>query len=298
MTRLSYVVATDSWEPVARLAESLGRQTAAQDVELVLVTDQPFELPAIATSVRQVVAAGGRGARVAGVRAAVGDVVALGETHVVPSPGWAQAVLDAHDAGAAVVLPRMQNANPDSALSWGAFLMDYGRYAGVASSSTPVPTYNATIRRAVLLELPELEQALQPGLTLEEVLRARRVSVAQPPEEATLAHVNVDRPLDWARERMLGGLLLARTRRTSFGRGRRVGYALAWPLIALVVLRRALRAPRGGAPRGTVHALALGCVLSAVGEAAGYVGPSGSGRAERHMLEFETHKRAHTRRAA
>ena len=295
MIRLSYVVATDGWEPVAELARSLAGQTAADEIELVLVADGTLEPPAAAIPVRHVVPPGGRGARWAGVRAATGEVVALGETHVVPEPGWARAVLDSHDAGAVVVLPRMRNANPESALSWGAFLMDYGRYAGVAPPTTPIPTYNATVRRAALLELPALEQALVPGLALGEALRARRASVVQAPG-ATLAHVNVDSPLDWARERVLGGLLLARGRRLSFGRWRRGAYALAWPLIAIVVLGRGLRAPRDGAPRGTVPALALGCVLSALGEAAGYVGPTGSGRAERQMLELEIHKRAHARR--
>ncbi len=296
MTRLSYVVTTDAWEPVAELAEALAGQTASGELELVLVCDRPLEPPDLRIPVLVVVASG-RAARAAGVRAATGDVVALGETHVTPSPGWARAALDAHDAGAVAVLPRMQNANPGRALSWAAFLMDYGRYARPAPPTTPVPTYNATVLRKALVGLPELERTLVPGLALDEELRARSAAVLQAPA-AGLAHLNVDMPLDWARERLLGGILLARGRRVAFGPWRRIGYALAWPLIALVLFRRAVRARYDDVPRGTTPALALACAISALGEAVGYVGPSGSGRAERRMLAYETHKRAHASRTA
>jgi hypothetical protein len=296
MIRLSYVVVTDGWEPVAELAAALAAQTTVDEIELVLVCvgDGEVSVPALDLRARTVRAAGGRDARAAGIAAAEGDLVALGETHVVPSPDWAREVVDAHDRGADVVLPRMRNANPESALSWAAFLMDYGRYARAATATTAVPAYNATVRRALLLELPRLDEALRPGVALDAALRARGASVAQL-TRATLAHVNVDQPVDWARERALGGLLLARARRAGFGAARRLGYALAWPLIAALLFGRALRAPRATAPSATVGALALGCGVSALAEAVGYVGPRGAGRAERRMLDYEMHKRRYVR---
>jgi hypothetical protein len=294
MTRLSYVVVTDGWEPVAELAEALARQTAVSEVELVLVAEGELQPPANRLAVRTVVVPEGHALRAAGVHAAAGDVVALGETHVVPSPGWAEAVLAAHDAGAVAVLPRMRNANPGTALSWAAFLLDYGRYAGAATSATQVPTYNATVLRAALLGLPDLEATLVPGLALDESLRAQGATVTQL-SGADLAHVNLDRPVDWAHERLLGGLLLGRRRGAGFGRGRRLAYALASPLIAAVLFVRALRAPRDGAPPATVPALALACVLGALAEGAGYLSPAHQARAERRMLEYETHTRAFAR---
>lgn len=295
MTRLSYVVVTDGWAPVAELADALTRQTAASELELVLVTEHSLEPPAGTLAIRTVHTPAGA-TRAEGVLAASGEIVALGETHVVPSPDWARAVLDAHDGGAAVALPRMRNANPGTALSWAAFLLDYGRYAGDAPPTTPVPTYNATVRRDALLALPDLGRALVPGLALDEDLRRAGARVTQI-SGATLAHVNLDRPVDWAHERLLGGLLLGRRRGADFGRARRVAYALAAPLIALVIFSRALRAPRAGAPRATLPALALACVLSASAEAVGYLGSGSAGpvRAERRMLEYETHKRTFAR---
>ena len=295
MTRLSYVVVTDGWAAVAELAEALARQTAASELELVLVADRPFEPPDTGLAVRVVVAPDGA-SRAAGVRAASGDVVALGETHVVPSPDWARAALDAHDAGAVAVLPRMRNGNPGTALSWAGFLLDYGRYARDAPAATQIPTYNATVVRSALLALPDLEHALRAGVALDESLRAAGATVAQL-DGATLAHVNVDRPLDWARERALAGLLLARRRAPGFGAARRLGYALAWPLIAAVLFARVLRQPRDGAPRATTAALAAACLLSALAEGVGYLVPARSGRAERRMLAYELHKRAYARGA-
>jgi hypothetical protein len=299
VTRLSYVVQADAWEVVAELASALEQQISAEEIELLLVSERPLDVDDHdAISVRVLVREGSRGSRgrVEGVREAAGDVVALGETHVVPAPGWARACLDAHDAGADAVLPRMTIANPRSALSWASFLMDYGRYAGHPTASTAIPTYNATFRRDALLALPDLGRVIVPGPYLDQALRERGATVAHAPG-AVLAHVNIDRPVHWLRERLAGGLLLGRSRRRRFGLPRRVAYIAAFPLIAVVLYVRALGAPREGSPRGTLPALALACVIYATGEAGGSIGLSGD-RAERQMLDYEVHKRSYVRHVA
>ena len=258
----------------------------------MVVAGRPIEPPPCRVTVLVVSASAHTraGAREVGLRVVKGDVVALGETHVVPAAGWARAVLEAHDAGADVVLPFVTNANPGSPLSWAAFLMDYGRYSTRTGSATPVPTYNASVRRDVLLALPDPSAALEPGLRLDTDLRARGARVVQA-SGAELAHLNVDRTLDWMRERVLAGVLLGRSRRQTLGLARRVAYAAALPLIACLLAARALRIPRRGCPSGSAAAVVLGCGLYAVGEAIGYVGPLGRGRAERRMLRYEMYKR-------
>ncbi len=188
------------------------------------------------------------------------------------------------------MLPYVTNANPGSPLSWAGFLMDYGRYSTRTGSAAPVPTYNASVRRDVLLALPDPGAALEPGLRLDTDVRARGARVVQA-RGAELAHLNVDKRLDWARERVLGGVLLGRSRRHALGAARRVAYAAAFPLIACLLAARALRIPRRTCPRGSDAAVVLGCGLYAVGEAIGYVGPLGQGRAERRMLRYEMYKR-------
>ncbi len=90
MIRLSYLVVADDWSVVAGLAAALDAQTAQKQVELVVVSRRPVEPPACQVALRVVQASTHTraGAREAGLRAAVGDIVALGETHVVPAPGW------------------------------------------------------------------------------------------------------------------------------------------------------------------------------------------------------------------
>ena len=44
-------------------------------------------------------------------------VVAFGEEHCFPEPGWAQALIDAHREDYAAVGPAMHNANPDTIVS-------------------------------------------------------------------------------------------------------------------------------------------------------------------------------------
>jgi hypothetical protein len=298
VTRLSYVVPADGWDVVAELAEALERQTLAAEIELVLVAQRPFEAPrSRGITVRVVVAPGGGAhARATGVRASRGEIVALGETHVLPEPEWAGECLAAHERGADVVLPLVQNANPATALSWAGFLMDYGRYAGAATPSTIVPAYNATVRRSVLLALPRLEEVLAPGPAFDAALHRHGAKVVPAPG-AVLAHLNVDRPVHWVRERLFAGALLGRSRRPRFGLSRRIAYVLSFPLIAALLFARASRAPRRGAPPATVPVIALGCVLYAVGEVWGYAGPPGV-RAERQMLAYEIHKRRYTRSRA
>ena len=112
--RLSYVVVADEWSVVADLAAALDAQTAASEIELVVIAGRPIEPPRCRVTVLVVSASTHTraGAREVGLSVAEGDVVALGETHVAPGVGWARAVLEAHDAGADVVLPYVTNANP------------------------------------------------------------------------------------------------------------------------------------------------------------------------------------------
>ena len=61
----------------------------------------------------------------AACQAATGDVVSLVEDHVLLHPGWAAAVLDAHNRRCAAVAPQMANANPATAISWANFLSSF-----------------------------------------------------------------------------------------------------------------------------------------------------------------------------
>jgi hypothetical protein len=294
--RLSYVVVTDTWDTITGLVASLEEQSAAATIELVVVAPASMG-PGTAPQLGRLThcAEDGTG-RAAGVRAAAGDIVALGETHVTHGPEWARTVVSLVDGGADVVLPLMTSAN-GGLLSEPAFVMDYGRYAGTGASMVDIPPYNAVFRRELLLSLPSLPDLLRPGSALDATLRRRGARVVQVGTlEAATAHLNVSRPAAWAHERIVSGILIAANRSRDWGIPRRGAYALAAPAIAAVLVRRKASA-FGHAPRlSGLATLALGCILEAAGEAVGYVGLARPRHGDA-MARYETHKQAYVARA-
>ena len=94
------------------------------------------------------------------------------------------------------VVPGFGNANPGSALSWAAFLGDYGAWLSVSPPCelTWAPTYNTAYKRAALLALEPLETMLTTGDGLIVGLRASGGRFAFEPS-ARVRHVNVAPPV-------------------------------------------------------------------------------------------------------
>jgi hypothetical protein len=283
----------------------LRAQSVVSELELVIVTPRPVALRQEAAELGEfaaLVVVGVDGlvplaaARAAGVRAATAPVVFVGETHTYPVEGWAEALIAAHAGDWAAVVPGFGNANPSGALSWAAFLTDYGSWLSSleAREVSRIPTYNTAYKRAALLEFgPRLERLLATGDELIVDLRAAgRRFVFQP--TARIDHVNVARPSAWLVERYLGGLLTANSRMERWSWGRRLLHAAGSPLIPAVVLGRVAT---GVAAARRVHgvtlavypALLLGAVVSAIGELGGCLGGPVAG-AERRMTEYEIHR--------
>jgi hypothetical protein len=297
---LSHIALVDGWEAIRDVAGCLARDPRAREIELVLVTPsaEALSLPdgevgALAgVRVVELPLVPMNEARAAAVRAATGEIVALGETHAFPAPGSLDALLAAYGEGVGSVIPRIENGNPDGPLSWVACVMDYGRWTGTRAGDTGVaPSYNATFRREALLGLgAELPALLSVGAGLSRRLRAAGHRLVRAPG-ARLHHLNVSQPLHWAVERFLGGRLTGAARACTWPRSRRAAYVLGSPLIALLLTARALRDARRARlsrPRWSLPALLLGAKLWALGEAVGYA--AGAGRAEERMLEYELHK--------
>ena len=305
---LSIVLVTDHFRTIRRVIERLQDQTARDRIEVVIVTpsERGLELDAHATagfaSVR-VVEVGSISpmspARAAGVRATTAPFIFLGETHSYAHPGFAAAVIAAHDGPWDVVVPGLENGNPESALSWASFLPDYGTWhralpPGEVGSG---PTWNVSYRRESLLALGDnLEHALSSGDELASAFHAEGRKWYHAPG-APLEHVNVSRPGSWAHERYLAGLMVAANRNLRWSVPRRVAYLLASPLVVVVLLTRLrtpLRAVRSRQlPPGTMPALVAGVILRTLGEAVGYI-RGASRRDESMMEEYELHKLKHT----
>ena len=306
---LTVILATDRFETIRKVVESLRRQTVRERIELILLAPdrQTLELDEAALegfAGSRVIEVGTverfAPARAAGVRAATAPVVVIGETHTYPHPEWAEQLIRAHEGPWGVVAPGFGNANPEGPLSWAIFLLDYGRWiAGMPGVETSLaPIHNGAYKRQVLLELgPRLEAALAHGdeLTLH-FARSGHRSYFEP--AARIDHLNLIRPRPWLRERYLGGRLIGGQRAGRWSWPRRLAYAAAFPLIPVVILRRlwpgiARARQVNRLPGGTLPAIFTGAAIAAVGEAVGYLFGA-SHHAELEMNEYELHKARYT----
>ncbi len=306
---LSVVLATDCLDTIRGVVECLRRQTVRDRVELVIAVPSLAALdardPALQgfASVR-VVGVGSvqhlHAARAAAVRAAEAPFVFVGETHSLPHPGFAEALLRRHTDGWPVVVPGFGNANPDGALSWAIFLLDYGRslHSGPAGEVPWIPSHNVSFEKEALLALgPALEVGLAHGDELTVRFRERGQRAYLEPD-ARIDHLNISRPAPWIGERFFCGLLLAARRIRRWSALRRLVYVAGSPLIPAVMLYRlrdkvALARQDAPLPLGTVATMAAGAVISSVGEMVGYALGVVWG-AEWRMAEYELHKVRYT----
>ncbi len=218
-----------------------------------------------------------------GVRTARAPVVALGEDHAYPQPGWARAVLAAHaDPRVGAVGAVMVNANPEQPLSWANLLVAYGAWSEPVPGGevAALPGANVSYRRDVLLGLgPELDALMERGGALHERLRAAGLALVLAPA-ARVRHENVARLRPTAVLRFNAGRLYAGTRARTGGwpRGRRALFALGSPAIPplrFVRILRDLRARRHPLGPAVLGGLAAGLVLDGAGQAAGFLrGPA------------------------
>ncbi len=299
---MSVVIVTDELATIKRVMDHLRDQTAADQLEVVIVAPsnahlQPDERGRFASlKIVEVATIDPLGAaRAAGIRAATAPVVFLGETHSFPEPGFAAALMRAHEQPWDIVVPGLSNANPDGARSCAAFLMDYGKWAEElpAGEIAGGPTWNVSYKRSVLLALNgRLDGALSNADELPITLRERGSKAYFEPA-ARISHVNVGHR-GWTDERYLSGLMVGSHRKAMWSRGKRLLYVCASPLIPAVILSRIAQpvlvlGRRGVLPRGTVPALLAGAIVRTIGEVVGYlVGASRS--AEVRMQQYELHK--------
>lgn len=305
--RLSVILPAERPETLRRMREALREQTARDALEIVVVRwpgawgDWPRLDDDGYAAVRVVDVPEGASlpdGRTAGARAASSPLVFFAETHAYPSPGWAEAVLRAAASGTwHVVASSFQNANPEGAVSWAGFILDYGSYDAAldAGEIASAPIHKGTFRREDLLAFGErLPAVLSAGDELPLTLQAKGRRVYFEPA-ARIAHLNAPTLSLWLRGRYLIGFLIGANRAERWSAPRRALYALLAPLIGPVLLWRAMPVMRHVAqahalPRGTWTAMLLGAFARAAGESVAYAlgpVPSLQARADEYEL-FES----------
>lgn len=240
-----------------------------------------------------------------GIEVASAPVVALLENHVYPNPGWAEAIVRAHEGPWDVVGCVISNANPGTATSIVEHLMSYIFHdeGAPVGEVTRVSRNNTTFKRAALMAFDDrLPDVLARDGGLMEELRARGARFYRE-GEAKLAHLNPSRTRAMLTLRLHSARASSSTRaRTScWGPGRRLLYAAASPLFPALRLRklwpRLKAAPLRGELVRIAPLLALALLVDAFGQAAGFTfGEGGSAlSAGRYDLDREPYLSANDR---
>jgi GT2 family glycosyltransferase len=274
------------WAPVRRTLDYLAVQTVAERIELVLVLldgrapdGEPPDSVRELAAYRCVPAPEARSvaeANTAGVRHASAPVVALGEDHAFPEPGWAEALLARHEGPWAVVGPQVRNANPDSLVSWADFVLSYGPFAtgGPGGEAGAAAGHNSSYKRDVLeRQGGGLEDALAAEWVFHGRLRGEGAGVFVEPR-AVVAHVNFSKLRPFLVHAFKGGRSGAASRALRWPGARRLVYAVGCVLLPALRLARLSRAfpreQRRGVPAMALPLMLAGLVFDAAGQAAGF----------------------------
>src|SRR5688572_4286713 len=156
--RLSVVLVSDRYSTVELVDKAFGAQIPLSDLEIVLVlpvgsVDEADKSQLERFGAFKIVALPSvlpmPPARAAGVRAATAPIIFIGETHSFPRRGFTAAVIAAHEGPWDIVVPGLDNANPDLPGSWGSLMLDYGYWmSGLpAAEVASGPTWNASYKR-------------------------------------------------------------------------------------------------------------------------------------------------------
>ncbi len=282
--KLAIAVVADHFSAIRRVVDCLRAQEVCNQLELVVAAPsrEKFGLPELPELARAHVVEVESvdplpPARAAAVRAAVAPFVFVAETHSLPRPGWAAATIEAHERGAAAVVPAIGNGNPDDAISWALLIVDYGRWLAPESPREldQVPGYNTSYRRDLLLAFgARLDELLEQESGLATELRQRGERVCLEPN-ARVDHLNISRQLPWIRDVFLAGRVLATMRVRRWSRLRRLVYLGGSPLIPFVLVWRSRRFWRRGSqsmplPGTTFLAFVAVSIVMALGEMSGY----------------------------
>lgn len=296
------MVAGECRDRVQRALDGLGAQTARESTEIVVVDvagedaaplvtppGAPVEILRLPGVQEWAVA------RRAGLEHTTGAIVAFVEEHCFTEPGWAQALIDAHEGPWASVGYGFRNANPQSYVSRSAMLADYGLWLDPVARGRVqfLPGNNVSYKRDAFLALGDrLEAALASDFVAHEAFRTNGLPMFVEPA-ARAAHLNFTTVWEtgftnyvWCR-----AMAAQRARTAGWSLPRRAAHAAVTPATA-PVYRIARLARTLGTRRRLWLPFAAGfpvilavSVCAAFGEAAGYL--LGAGTAEAQLKRWE-----------
>ncbi len=304
------LITPDTFGTISRTIECLKTQTVKDKLELVIVTlsadgleVNPEELedfhgfqivrPGESTCYGHVMAAG--------VMSASAPIVAFAEDHVFPVPRWAEALIESHKNKWAAIGSVICNADPESSIGWADILIVYSQwlYPNDGGEMDHLPGHNCSYKRNILLEYgPDLGMLLEAESVLHWDLASKGYKLYLEPE-AKLYHMNFGVLPAFLKIHLYTGRTFAASRCQSWSRLKRISFAFGSLLIPFVRFYRITRNYSGclGLLKSKPQVypiMALGLIVSALGEMTGYV--SGAGDSERKIIEYHFHRDQHAKK--
>jgi hypothetical protein len=220
--------------------------------------------------------------RYLGVKRAGGEVVAIIEDHGAVAPGWAGAMLEAHEGPWGAVAGTVENGR-DGLVNWAAFFCEYTRYMGpvVEGEAADLPGNNIAYKRPHLLRHARVLDEGKWESWINDRLRADGLPLAAT-NRAEVRHIKPFRLGEFLGQRFHFARSYAGMRRVDQTRARRLLYGIgSLALPALLSARVARTAWAKKRHRGKLLACAplivLFLTVGAAGEMVGYLfGPGRS----------------------
>ena len=304
------VITPDTYETIRRTIECLKAQTIADKLELVIIvlSAGDFEVnreefqdfhgfqivrPRELTLYGQIMAAG--------VKSASAPIVVFAEDHVFPVPRWAEVLIESHKNNWAAIGSVICNANPESSIGWADVLIVYSQwlYPNDGGEMDHLPGHNCSYKRNILLGYgPDLERLLEAESVLHWDLVSKGYKLYLEPE-AKLYHMNFGVLPAFLKIHLYTGRTFAAYRCQSWSRLKRISFAFGSLLIPFVRFYRITRNYSGclGLLKSKPQVypiMALGLIVSAIGEMIGYV--SGAGDTVRKIFVYHFHRDLHAKK--
>ncbi len=299
--KLSVILLTlDNYQTIKKTVGYLLKQTVRDKIELVIVAPSKKALQVDeksldkfgfwqAVEVGEIKSTGG--SRAKGILEANAPLVVFAEDHSFPDPGWAEALISAHNNGSTIVGPVLVNANPQTLTSWVDFFMNFGSYTDrkVKEEMGHVAWHSSCYPRDQLLKYGNnLGELLEVEGNLQTDLREKGFDLITDPAART-NHFNFSKISSFLLEQFVNGWQFAGARSRNWSWWKRVFYVAFGIFIPAVKLKQVLfEMKRAGRlhllfPKG-LPLLSLAIFVNVFGEIKGYAfGPGGSSKMKLNM---------------
>ncbi|MCH7756149.1 glycosyltransferase [candidate division KSB1 bacterium] len=300
---LSVILLTpDNYHTIRKTVRCLLKQTVRDKIELVFIATSEKELRIDENNLDkfgswQVIEVGKMQStgesRAEGIRKATAPIVVFAEDHSFPEPGWAEALISAHNNGETIVGPVLVNANPNTLTSWVDFFMNFGSYTDrkVKEKIGHVAWHSSSYPRDPLLKYENhLGELLEVEGILHADLREKGFDLIIDPAART-NHFNFSKISSFLSEQFVNGWLFAGARSQNWSWWKRAFYISFGIFIPVLKLKQVLfemkRARRLNSlfPK-VLPLLSLALFVNAFGEIKGYAFGPGSASAKKLNMEF------------